>query len=72
MAPGQWLFGKGRLLQGGFTLAKLKPRGKGPAKDWLLIKKNDEFADRDWQLELALTEEKKKQLEEEIPPLGTS
>jgi bifunctional non-homologous end joining protein LigD len=52
----------GNLLQGGFTLSKLKPRGTGPGKDWLLIKKNDEHAKRDWKLELALTEEKKEQL----------
>jgi bifunctional non-homologous end joining protein LigD len=62
----------GRLLQGGFTLSRLKPRGKGPAKDWLLIKKNDEHAKRDWKLELALTEEKKGQLAERIPPCETS
>ena len=52
----------GRRMRGGFTLTQLKPRGKGPAKDWLLIKKNDEHADRNWRLRLALTEEKKKQL----------
>jgi DNA ligase D-like protein (predicted 3'-phosphoesterase) len=62
----------GSILQGGFTLAKLKPRGKDPAKDWLLIKKNDEYADRDWQLMLALTEEKKRELKETIPPCETS
>jgi bifunctional non-homologous end joining protein LigD len=62
----------GRLLHGGFTLRKLKPRGKGPAKDWLLIKKNDEYADRDWQLKLALTQEKRKELMEWIPPCETS
>ena len=55
-------FLKGRILQGGFTLRKLKSRGKGPAKDWLLIKKNDNHANRNWQLELALTEEKRDQL----------
>ena len=62
----------GRIMQGGFTLRKLKPRGKGPAKDWLLIKKNDEHARRQWQLELALTDEKRKQLEERTPPCETS
>jgi len=64
------LFGK--LLQGGFTLSKLKPRGKGPGKDWLLIKKNDEHARRDWKLELALTEEKKEQLVGRTPPCDES
>ena len=62
----------GRIMQGGFTLRKLKPGGKGPAKDWLLIKKNDEHARRQWQLELALTDEKRKQLEERTPPCETS
>ena len=54
----------GRILQGGFTLTKLKPRGKGTDKNWLLIKKNDEYANREWKLELALTDKKKKELEE--------
>jgi bifunctional non-homologous end joining protein LigD len=62
----------GRLLQGGFALRKLKPRGKGPAKDWLLIKKKDEYANRDWQLELALTQEKRQELMERNPPCETS
>jgi bifunctional non-homologous end joining protein LigD len=62
----------GKILQGGFTLSKFKPRGKGVAKDWLLIKKNDEHAKGEWQLALALTEAKKRQLEERIPPCETS
>ena len=62
----------GRILQGGFTLAKLKPRGKGPGKDWLLIKKNDEYANREWQLELALTDKKKQELEKRNPNCETS
>ncbi len=62
----------GKLLKGGFTLRQLKPRSKGPAKDWLLIKKNDEHANREWRLELALTEEKRKKLAERIPPFETS
>lgn len=62
----------GRLLRGGFILSRLKPRGKDPAKDWLLIKKNDEHAKRDWKLELALTAEKKEQLAERITPCETS
>ena len=62
----------GRILQGAFTLTKLKPRGKGPDKDWLLIKKNDKYASREWQLELALTDEKKQELEEGNPNCETS
>jgi bifunctional non-homologous end joining protein LigD len=62
----------GRRLKGGFVLSRLKPRGKGTAQDWLLIKKNDEYANRKWQIELALTDKRKKQLEERIPPCETS
>ncbi|UCG14373.1 MAG: 3'-phosphoesterase [Deltaproteobacteria bacterium] len=57
----------GRRLQGGFTLSKIRFRGKGPSKDWLLIKKRDEQVAEDWRLELALTAEKKAQLEERAP-----
>ena len=63
---------RGELLKGGFTLTKLKPRGKSTGKEWLLIKRKDEVATRDWRLELALTEEKKEQLEELMPPCETS
>ena len=62
----------GTRLHGGFTLNKLKPRGKGPAKDWLLIKKRDEHARDDWQVEPALTEKKRRSLEERAPPCETS
>jgi bifunctional non-homologous end joining protein LigD len=62
----------GKILQGGFTLTKLKLKGKGPAKEWLLIKKNDKHANRQWHLTLALTEEKRKMLEERTPPCETS
>ncbi|MFP3869439.1 MAG: DNA polymerase ligase N-terminal domain-containing protein [Syntrophobacteria bacterium] len=62
----------GRRLQGAFTLNKLKPRGKGSGKDWLLIKKKDAYARNDWSLELFLTDEKKEQLVERIPPCETS
>lgn len=55
----------GGRLRGGFVLSKLKPRGKGPSKDWLLIKKNDDCADPDWRLQLVLTEERREQLESE-------
>lgn len=62
----------GSRLKGGFTLTKLKPRGKGPAKDWLLIKKRDECARGGWRLELALTDEKRTSLRERVPPCQTS
>ena len=62
----------GSRVKGGFTLTRLKPRGKGPAKDWLLIKKRDEHARDDWRLELALTDERRASLRERVPPCETS
>jgi DNA ligase D-like protein (predicted 3'-phosphoesterase) len=62
----------GSRLKGGFTLTKLKPREKGPAKDWLLIKKRDEHARGDWRLELTLTGERRASLRERVPPCETS
>jgi DNA ligase D-like protein (predicted 3'-phosphoesterase) len=52
----------GKHLRGGFVLTKLKPIGNRSGKEWLLIKRNDDAALRNWRLELALTEEKKEQL----------
>lgn len=62
----------GAKLKGHFTLTRLKPKGKSTQKDWLLIKKKDGEAQKDWKLEPALTEEKKEQLEELIPPCETT
>jgi bifunctional non-homologous end joining protein LigD len=59
---------RGTRLRGGFTLNRLKPRGK----DWLLIKKRDEHARDDWEMEVTLTEEKRASLEERVPPCETS
>jgi DNA ligase D-like protein (predicted 3'-phosphoesterase) len=62
----------GHILKGGFALTRIKPKTPGPAKDWLLIKRKDGFARADWQLESALTEEKKRRLRELAPPCETS
>ncbi|MBN1505152.1 MAG: 3'-phosphoesterase [Candidatus Eisenbacteria bacterium] len=43
---------RGRKLNGGFALVRIKGRGKG--NEWLLIKRRDEHADAGWKLELAL------------------
>ena len=61
---------EGERLKGGFTLAKLKGRGKG--NEWLLIKKKDEHAVSSWKLKTSLTAEKKSQLGERVPPCATS
>jgi DNA ligase D-like protein (predicted 3'-phosphoesterase) len=60
----------GKRLRGEFALALMKGRGTG--KEWLWMKKKDAFADSAWQLELALTPEKRKKLKEKVPPCHTS
>jgi len=61
---------KGKKLKGGFSLILMKGRGSG--KDWLLIKGQDGFAKRDWEMKEELTPAKKKKLAEKIPPCETS
>ncbi len=60
---------KGRKLKGGFSMARLKGRGKG--NQWLLIKRGDEQANPKFKLEVALTGEKREELEAKIPPCET-
>ncbi len=50
---------RGNILRGGFTLVKMKGRGE---KNWLLIKKKDEYSQTQWVLQQALTQEKKSKL----------
>ena len=56
----------GKKLKGGFTLMILKGRGTG--KEWLLIKKQDAYADPSWRLESELSPRRLKQLQVKIPP----
>jgi bifunctional non-homologous end joining protein LigD len=60
----------GEKLKGGFTLTLLKGKRKG--KEWLLIKKKDEFARAEWKLETALTVDKESELKERTPPCAAS
>jgi bifunctional non-homologous end joining protein LigD len=61
---------KGKKLKGSFSLILMKGRGSG--KDWLLIKGQDSFAKKDWEVKEELTPAKKKKLTEKIPPCETS
>ena len=61
---------KGKKLKGAFSLILMKGRGSG--KDWLLIKGQDSFAKKDWEIKEELTLTKKKKLVEKIPPCETS
>lgn len=60
----------GKKLRGGFSLVLMKGRGTG--KEWLLIKTQDTFAQKDWVIKEELTPGKKKKLVEKIPPCETS
>ena len=61
----------GKQLRGAFALIKLKgPRVTG--KEWLLMKKADEYANAKFSLQSALTIAKRTQLIERIPPCETS
>jgi hypothetical protein len=55
----------GRILKGTFSLVKMKGRGE---KNWLLMKKNDSYARKDWSHKRALTKEKESRLREKEPP----
>ena len=61
----------GRRLRGAFALVKLKgPRATG--KEWLLMKKTDQDAQPDFQLQAALTPAQRGRLKAAIPPCETS
>ncbi len=60
---------KGKRLKGTFALAVM--RGRGTGKEWLLMKKNDVYADPRWRLETALTPRKLKALTVRVPPCDT-
>lgn len=53
----------GKILKGIFILKRLNNK----SNNWLFFKKKDNFADYNFDLKLALTEESKKKLKERIP-----
>jgi bifunctional non-homologous end joining protein LigD len=59
---------KGKKLKGGFTLIKMS----GKRKEWLLIKKQDQFAQPDFVMKTELTPELRKKLKVTIPPCTVS
>lgn len=62
---------RGKRLKGAFALARMKGLPKGTGKEWLLMKKNDEYADPGFIIETALTPEKIKTLRKRMPPCKT-
>ncbi len=59
---------KGRSLKGVFAMARMS----GKEKEWLLMKKKDEFAEDDFQMKTVLTPSLLKKLDEKVPPCKTS
>jgi bifunctional non-homologous end joining protein LigD len=60
----------GKKLKGGFSLVLM--RGRGTGKDWLLIKGQDAFVQKEWVIKEELTPARKKKLVEKIPPCETN
>ena len=58
---------EGGKLKGAFVLTKLK----GKEKDWLMIKKNDEFAEEGFTISPQLSPFLLQSLKEKIPPCDT-
>lgn len=53
----------GKIMKGSFVLKKIKVNDN----NWLFFKKKDSFANYDFELKCALTDEKKKMLRERTP-----
>jgi bifunctional non-homologous end joining protein LigD len=59
---------KGKKLKGAFAMAKMS----GKEKEWLLIKKRDEFAEDDFEMRTVLTPSLLKKLKTKVPPCEAS
>jgi hypothetical protein len=46
-------------------------KGRGTGKEWLLMKKKDDFTDAGWKLEQAPAATKRRTLQERTPPCQT-
>jgi bifunctional non-homologous end joining protein LigD len=57
---------KGQKLEGGFVLVRRARRRE--ADEWLLIKRRDRYADRDWHIESVLSARKMNALSLQVPP----
>ena len=58
----------GKKLKGTFVLTKMR----GKEKEWLLIKKSDQFPDQKFKIKTVLTPAVLKNLKEKIPPCESS
>ena len=62
---------KGKKLKGAFALARMKGLPKSSGKEWLLMKKKDNFAKTDFKLITELTSARLSKLRERTPPCET-
>lgn len=59
---------RGNILKGGFAIVKMRGRGE---KNWLLMKKKDEYSLINWTIHQALTKARKSELQVKVPPCET-
>ncbi len=62
---------RGRKLKGNFVLAQMKELPKGTGKEWLLMKKKDNYAANRYAIKSELSPERLTNLKERIPPCET-
>lgn len=62
---------KGKKLKGAFTLARMKGLERGTGKEWLLMKKKDEYALPYYAIRTELTPARLAKLKERVPPCDT-
>jgi bifunctional non-homologous end joining protein LigD len=62
---------KGKKLKGAFTLAQMKGLPKGTGKEWLLIKKKDDYALPVYAIKTELTPARLAKLTVKVPPCET-
>ncbi len=62
---------KGKKLKGGFALAQMKGMPRSTGKEWLLMKKKDEHAQKGYVVRTELTPARLAKLKEQAPPCET-
>lgn len=72
LAKGRFSFAlKGRKLKGAFALAQMRHLPNATGKEWLLMKKKDQYAKEGYVIETVLTPARLKKLKEQVPPCET-
>jgi DNA ligase D-like protein (predicted 3'-phosphoesterase) len=61
----------GMKLKGAFSLARMKGLPKGTGKEWLLMKKKDNYANDRYEIKTEITPARLSKLKERVPPCET-